>query len=55
MIEFVQISMFFLILVLSFGAFAVVLRAEAIKSGYIRKKEVNRPEKASQFIFRKSY
>ncbi|MDP4553229.1 hypothetical protein Q9251_20390 [Alkalihalobacillus macyae] len=55
MIEIIQISMFLLILVLSFGAFAVVLRAEAIKSGYMPKKRVSRPEKASQFIYRKSY
>lgn len=55
MIEFLQISMFLLILVLSFGAFAFVLRAEAIKSGYMRKKKVNPPEKAYQLIYRKSY
>ncbi|WP_283153190.1 hypothetical protein [Guptibacillus hwajinpoensis] len=55
MVETLQISMFFLILVFSFTAFALVLRAEALRSGYIREKKTSAFESTPPISFKKSY
>ncbi len=55
MVETLQISMFFLILILSFTVFAVVLRAEAMRSGYLREKAVHSFKQAPALSFKKTY
>jgi hypothetical protein len=55
MVEMLQISMFLFILLLSFTAFALVLRAEAVKSGYGREKKSSAFESTPSISFKKSY
>ncbi|QHA90193.1 hypothetical protein [Bacillus sp. N1-1] len=55
MVEMLQISMFLFILLLSFTAFALVLRAEAVKSGYVREKKSSAFESTPSISFKKSY
>lgn len=55
MVETLQISMFLFILLLSFTAFALVLRAEAIKSGYRREKKASAYQSTPSIAFKKSY
>lgn len=55
MVETLQISMFFLILFLSFAVFAVVLRAEAIRSGHLREKSEHSFKQASSLLYKKTY
>ncbi|WP_226660002.1 hypothetical protein [Pseudalkalibacillus hwajinpoensis] len=55
MVETLQISMFFFILLLSFTTFALVLRAEAVKSGYSREKKTSAYESTPPIAFKKSY
>ncbi|WP_165999213.1 hypothetical protein [Bacillus sp. Cs-700] len=54
MVETLQISMFLFILLLSFTAFALVLRAEAAKSG-LREKKSSAFESTPSISFKKSY
>lgn len=55
MVETVQLLLFFVILFASFVTFAFILRSEAKRSGYLRKRSAPMIEKTPQLTIKKGY